>query len=111
MRTSSPKPKPSASGVRLVARGLAYGLGVWTPEPSEALERDLHAALARPGALHIRPPRPVALTTEAKATGWLWGQMPIDGSGWLGLATIHRGRFFEGAQLGWHRAEDLRTLD
>lgn len=30
---------------------------------------------------------------------------------WLGLATMFRGRFFEGAELGWRPAEELRTLD
>ena len=84
---------------------------VWTPEPDEALQRDLEAALARPGARHVRPPRPVALTTAAKATGWLWGQMPDGAGGWLGLATIFRGRFFEGAELHWYPAGELRTLD
>ncbi|MCZ2837156.1 hypothetical protein [Modestobacter sp. VKM Ac-2985] len=83
---------------------------MWTPEPDEALQRELDAALARPGALHVRPPRPVELAGEEKATGWLWGQLRTTDGTWLGLATIHRGRFFEGAELGWHPAEDLRAL-
>lgn len=84
---------------------------MWTPEPDEGLEAEIRAALARPGALHVRPPRPVALTTGEHVTGWLWGQMPDGAGGWLGLATLHRGRFFEGAELGWHPAGELRTLD
>jgi hypothetical protein len=83
---------------------------VWTPPVSEELERELTAALARPGASWVSPRRPVALTTEAEATGWLFGRMRLDDGTWLGLATIHRGRFFEGTELGWHPAEHLRTL-
>ena len=30
---------------------------------------------------------------------------------WLGLATVYEGTVFEGAQLDWYGAEDLRTLD
>jgi hypothetical protein len=37
--------------------------------------------------------------------------MRLDDGTWLGLATLHRGRLFEGAELGWHPAEQLRTLD
>ncbi len=56
-------------------------------------------------------PRPVALTTDKEATGWLFGRMKLDDGTWLGLATIHRGRCLKGAALGWHPAEALRTLD
>jgi hypothetical protein len=59
----------------------------------------------------VIPPRPVSLITEERVTGWLWGRMQTDTGAWLGLATLHRGRFFEGAELGWHLAEELRTLD
>lgn len=83
---------------------------VWTPTPDEGLEAELQAALARPGALHVRPPRPVALGTE-HAVGWLWGQMPTGAGAWLGLASLYRGTVFDGAELGWHRSEELRTLD
>jgi hypothetical protein len=84
---------------------------VWTPPISEDLERELSAALSRPGSSRVIPPRPVALTTEERATGWLFGRMRLNDGTWLGLATIHRGRFFEGAELGWHPAGQLRTLD
>jgi hypothetical protein len=30
---------------------------------------------------------------------------------WLGLATMYRGTLFDGTELGWHAAQDLRTLD
>lgn len=83
---------------------------MWTPEPDGQLKDELTAALARPNASWVSPPRPVALTTEARATGWLWGRLLTPEGTWLGLATIFRGRFFEGAELGWHPAEDLRTL-
>jgi hypothetical protein len=84
---------------------------VWTPTPDEQLESELQAALARPGALHVRPPRPVALTTEERVTGWLWGQKRTDDGVWLGLATLYRGHFFDPPELGWHPAGELRTLD
>jgi len=83
---------------------------VWTPPISEDLERELSAALSRPGASRVIPPKPVALTGEQRGTGWLFGRMRLDDGSWLGLATIHRGRFFEGAELGWFRAEELRML-
>ena len=41
----------------------------------------------------------------------IWAQIGWGLGVWLGLATIFYGRFFEGAQLGWHPAEELRTLD
>jgi hypothetical protein len=91
--------------------GRAYRHSVWTPPVDEALQSELQAALARPGASWVIPPRPVALTTEEKVTGWLWGRMRTEDGTWLGLATIHRGRFFEGAELGWYPADRLRTLD
>lgn len=84
---------------------------MWTPPVSEELEAELTAALAWPGASWVSPPRPVALTTEERATGWLWGRLQTVEGDWLGLATIHRGTFMDGAALGWHRAEELRTLD
>lgn len=84
---------------------------MWTPTPDEGLQSDLEAALARPGASWVSPPRPVALATEEHVVGWLWGRMKTSDGAWLGLATLFAGRFFEGAQLGWHSASDLRTLD
>lgn len=84
---------------------------MWTPTPDEALADDLRAALARPGASWVSPPRPVALVGEQRGAGWLWGRQQTSEGVWLGLATIFLGRFFEGAVLGWHRAGDLRTLD
>ena len=80
----------------------------------EALREELRAALARPGASWVDPPRPVALTTGdpvQRATGWLWGRQQLEDGTWLGLATVFFGRAWEGAELGWHRAEHLRTLD
>ena len=85
-------------------------IAMWTPEPDGQLKDELTAALARPNASWVSPPRPVALTKEVRATGWLWGRLLTPEGTWLGLATIFRGRFFEGAELGWHPAEDLRTL-
>lgn len=90
---------------------------MWTPTPDEQLKAELQAALARPHASHVSPPRPVALTgggagvDERKVVGWLWGQMRTGDGTWLGLATLWRGTFFDGAELGWHPAADLRTLD
>lgn len=90
---------------------------MWTPTPDEQLKDELQAALARPHASHVSPPRPVALTGgepasgERKVVGWLWGQMKSADGTWLGLATLYRGTVFDGAVLGWHRATDLRTLD
>lgn len=84
---------------------------MWTPEPDEGLQAEIQAALSRPGASHVSPPRPVALTTVEHAVGWLWGRQRTADGTWLGLATIFRGRFFEGAQLDWYPAGDLRTLD
>ena len=83
---------------------------MWTPPVSEDLERELSAALSRPGASRVIPPRPVALTGEENGTGWLFGRMRLTTGDWLGLASIHRGRFFEGTELGWWPAEQLRTL-
>ena len=61
--------------------------GVWTPTPDEQLADELQAALARPRASHVTPPRPVALATEENVVGRLWGRMQtVDGT-WLGLAT------------------------
>jgi hypothetical protein len=90
---------------------------MWTPTPDEQLKAELQAALARPYASYVSPPRPVALSggghavDERKVVGWLWGQMRTDDGTWLGLATLWKGTFFDGAQLGWHPAADLRTLD
>jgi hypothetical protein len=83
----------------------------WTPTPDGQLESELQAALARPRATRVTPPRPVELIGVKKVTGWLWGRMKTDAGAWLGLATLHRGRSFEGAELGWHPAEQLRVLD
>jgi hypothetical protein len=82
---------------------------MWTPTPNEELEADLQTALSRPGASRVIPPRPVA--RAGGGTGWLWGRMRLEDGAWLGLATVFRGRFFEGAELGWHPAQELRTLD
>jgi hypothetical protein len=84
---------------------------MWTPTPDAVLESELQAALARPGASHVTPPRPVALVGEQNVMGWLWGRMRTADGTWLGWATLFAGRFFEGAELGWHQASDLRTLD
>ena len=73
---------------------------MWTPLPDAALEAEVQAALARPGASHVNPPRPVALTAGNRVTGWFWGRMKTTDGAWLGLATLFPGRFFEGAQLG-----------
>lgn len=85
-------------------------VAVWTQEPSEELQNELTAALARPGASWVNPPRPVALTTADRVTGWLWGRMRTEDGVWLGLATLYRGTLFDGYELGWHPAEELRTL-
>lgn len=86
-------------------------VGVWTPEPDEQLKNELTAALARPGASWVSPPRPVALITEDRVAGWLWGRLQTADGAWLGLATLYRGTLFDGAELGWHPASELRTLD
>jgi hypothetical protein len=84
--------------------------GVWTPTPDEQLTDELQAALARPHASHMSP-RPVALATEDKVVGWLWGRMQTADGAWLGLATLYPGTLFDGAELGWHPAAQLRLLD
>lgn len=84
---------------------------MWTPPVSDELRAELQAALARPHASWVDPPRPVALTTGDRVVGWLWGRMRTDAGAWLGLATLFRGTVFDGAELGWHPAEELRTLD
>src|SRR3954447_3489209 len=83
---------------------------VWTPTPDEQFESELSAALSRPGSSRVIPLKPVALTTETRATGWLWGRQRTPEGAWVGLATIHYGTFMKGATLGWHRTEDLRTV-
>lgn len=80
---------------------------VWTPTPDENLERELSAALARPGASRVSPPRPVGHESGA---GWLYGRMKLPDGTWLGLAALYCGHFWEGAELGWHRAGELRVL-
>jgi hypothetical protein len=82
---------------------------VWTPTPDEALVSELQAALARPDASHMNPPRPVAM--GERVVGWLWGRMRTADGAWLGLATLYRGTLFDGAELGWHPADQLRLLD
>lgn len=84
---------------------------MWTPTPDDDLKSEIQAALARPGASWVDPPRPVALTTGKRAAGWLWGQMRTKVGSWLGLASLFHGTVFEGAELSWYPAADLRTLD
>jgi len=48
---------------------------------------------------------------ERNAVGWLWGRMRTADGTWLGLATLWKSTFFQGAELGWCPASDLRTLD
>ncbi|WP_170977804.1 hypothetical protein [Blastococcus sp. CCUG 61487] len=83
---------------------------MWTPTPDEDLERELRAALARPGASWVSPPKPVAVRGRPGHTGWLWGRMRTAEGAWLGLATVHQGFFFERPLLDWYRAEQLRVL-
>jgi len=63
----------------------------------------------------VSPPRPVALAAARpggdKVVGWLWGRLCTETGVWLGLATLYYGNVFNGAELGWHQAADLRTLD
>jgi hypothetical protein len=80
---------------------------VWTPTPDEDLEREITAALARRGASRVNPPKPVA---HADGAGWLWGRLQTPTGAWLGLASLFRGRFFEGAELHWYPADELRVL-
>jgi hypothetical protein len=84
---------------------------MWTPTPDEGLTSALQAALARPDASYVNPPRPVALVGAQKVTGWLWGRLRTADGTWLGLATLYRGSVFDGAVLGWHPARELHTLD
>jgi hypothetical protein len=72
----------------------------WTPEPDDALEREITAALARRGASRVIPPRPVALVGADRVTGWLFGRLLTEDGAWLGLASLFAGTFFDGAQLG-----------
>ena len=88
-------------------RSLTYGAHVWTPPVSDELERELQAALARPRASRVLPPRPAAHATGA---GWLWGRMQLADGSWLGLASLYTGYLFDGAQLGWPPAHELRVL-
>lgn len=83
---------------------------VWTPTPDEDLEREITAALARPHASRVNPPKPVAVVGRDGVTGWLWGRMKTDAGAWLGLATVHEGWFFEPPRLGWFPADELRVL-
>lgn len=80
---------------------------MWTPPVSDELEHELQQALAGPRASRVIPPKPVAHTTGA---GWLWGRKHLPDGSWLGLATIYTGYFYDGAQLGWHPAAELRVL-
>ena len=80
---------------------------VWTPPPDEELERELMAALARPGASRVTPPRPVACGEHA---GWLFGRMRLPDGSWLGLAALWRGYMWDGPELDWYPAEELRVL-
>ncbi|MCZ2826009.1 MULTISPECIES: hypothetical protein [unclassified Modestobacter] len=84
---------------------------MWTPTADERLAEQLQAALARPHASHVSPPRPVALATEDKVVGWLWGRLQTEEGAWLGPATMYYGTLFDGAELGWHPGTRLRTLD
>jgi hypothetical protein len=59
----------------------------------------------------VIPPKPVALVGPKRGTGWLWGRKRNPDGTRLGLATLFRGRFFEGPELGWHPSGDLRMLD
>jgi hypothetical protein len=83
---------------------------MWTTPVSDDLQRELQAALARPHASWVDSPRPVSLTTGDRVVGWLWGRMHTEAGVWLGLATLFHGNVFEGAELGWWPAEQLRTL-
>jgi hypothetical protein len=95
---------------RLWAWASSTVRSVWTPTADEGLASELQAALARPHASYVQPPRPVALVGEQKVTGWLWGRMRTADGAWLGLATLWRGSFFAGAELDWFPAQDLRVL-
>jgi hypothetical protein len=84
---------------------------VWTPTPDDGLRAEIQAALARPRADWIDPPRPVAHTQRPRVAGWLWGRQRTQDGTWLGLATLFEGTVFDGAELHWYPAEELRTLD
>jgi hypothetical protein len=83
---------------------------VWTPEADEALKAEIQAAMARPGASWVDPPRPVAHTQRARVVGWLWGRQQTEDGTWLGLATLFEGNAWDGAPLHWYPAAELRTL-
>ncbi|WP_147263182.1 hypothetical protein [Geodermatophilus sp. TF02-6] len=78
-----------------------------TPPVSDERERELQAAPARPRASRVLPPRPVA---HATGVGWLWGRMQLPDGSWLGLATLFTGIVFDGAQLHWYSAHELRIV-
>jgi len=90
---------------------------MWTPTPDEQLKDELQAALARPHASHVSPPRPVPLAAGERAAGarsavgWLWGRMRTADRTWLGLATVWTSTFFQGAEQGGYPATDLRLRD
>jgi hypothetical protein len=62
---------------------------VWTPTPDEVLEKRADGRLGPSWRVVGVPATAVALTTENRATGWLWGRQRTTEGVWLGLATIH----------------------
>lgn len=80
--------------------------GVWTPTPDEDLEREIGAALARPGASRMIPPRPVSCTDGR--SGWLWGRLRTGTGAWLGLVTLYASPW--DVELTWRPADELHTL-
>ena len=79
---------------------------MWTPEPDEELEAEIRAALAQAGASRVTPPKPVA---HADGNGWLYGRLLTADGTWLGLAALYRGYMWDGAELHWYPAEELRA--
>lgn len=79
---------------------------VWTPTPSEELEREIAAALAFRGASRVIPPKPV--TCADGRSGWLWGRRRTDTGGWLGLATLYSSPW--DVELTWRPADELLPL-
>ncbi|TKJ24355.1 hypothetical protein [Blastococcus sp. CCUG 61487] len=79
----------------------------WRPTPDEDLEREISAALSRPGASRVVPTRPVGCSDGR--SGWLWGRMRTAAGAWLGLATLYSSPWEY--ELTWQPADQLRTLD
>lgn len=70
------------------------------------------ASVADPRVRRIDPPRNVEVLHDGAwwpGSQRAWIRWP-DGT-WLGLAGLYRGYMWDGAELDWYPADELRTLD